>query len=142
MQPLIELPAVDADAAPDPDGGQLAGAHKLVSLSPADAKQLLDVLQTQPLRLLRVTHELSFGALLFSDDRYYTGSITMQRRGHKSEEAVLRARWEERVTTKNQKVLDELWQDLKDERYVDDALSEPEIGLEDLVLAAETRVKY
>jgi hypothetical protein len=57
-------------------------------------------------------------------------------------EAVLRARWEERVTTKNQKVLDELWQDLKDERYVDDALGEPEIGLEDLVVAAETRLKY
>jgi len=57
-------------------------------------------------------------------------------------EAVLRARWEERVTTKNQKVLDKLWQDLKDERYVDDALREPEIGLEDLVQEAETRLKY
>src|SRR5215216_2632003 len=66
----------------------------------------------------------------------------MQRRGHKSEEAVLRARWEERVTTKNQKVLDELWQDLKDEHYVDDALREPEPGLEDLVQEAETRLKY
>jgi hypothetical protein len=62
--------------------------------------------------------------------------------GTRVNEAVLRARWEERVTTKNQKVLDELWQDLKDERYVDDALGEPEIGLEDLVVAAETRLKY
>jgi hypothetical protein len=142
MQPFIELPAVDTDAAPDPDGGQLAGDHKLVSLSPADAKQLLDVLQTQPLRMLRVTHELSFGVLLFP-----TISITLcpsqcSREGTRVNEAVLRARWEERVTTKDQKVLDQLWQDLKVERYVDDALSEPEIGLEDLVLAAETRLKY
>src|SRR5215211_2041254 len=82
MQPLIELPTVDADTPTDPDGGQLAGDHKLVSLSPADAKQLLDVLQTQPLRMLRVTHEPSFGALLFSDDRYYTGSITALSEGH------------------------------------------------------------
>src|SRR5215213_6692858 len=65
MQPFIELPAVDADAAPDPDGRQLTGAHKLVSLGPADTHQLLDVLQTQPLRMLRLTHEPSFGALLF-----------------------------------------------------------------------------
>jgi hypothetical protein len=57
-------------------------------------------------------------------------------------ESELRVRWEGRLTTKNEKVLDELWQDLEDERYVDDALSEPETGLEDLVLAAETRLKY
>jgi hypothetical protein len=56
--------------------------------------------------------------------------------------AELRVRWEEHVSTKDQKVLDELWQDLKDERYVSDALSEPDTGLEDLVLAAETRLKY
>jgi len=56
--------------------------------------------------------------------------------------AELRVRWEERVTTNDQKVLDELWQDLKEERYVNEALSEPETGLEDLVLAAETRLKY
>ena len=142
MQPLIELPAVDADAAPDPDGGQLAGAHKLVSLSPADAKQLLDVLQTQPLRMLRVTHELSFGALLFPTIAITMGPSQCSGEGTRVNEAVLRARWEERVTTKNQKVLDELWQDLKDERYVDDALSEPEIWLEDLVQEAETRLKY
>jgi hypothetical protein len=44
---------------------------------------------------------------------------------------------------KNQKVLDELWHDLKDERYVADyALSEPETALEDLVQEAETRLKY
>src|SRR5215204_4958083 len=142
IQPFIELPAVDADAAPDPDGGQLAGAHKLVSLSPADAKQLLDVLQTQPLRMLRVTHELSFGALLFPTIAITMGPSQCSGEGTRVNEAVLRARWEERVTTKNQKVLDELWQDLKDERYVDDALSEPEIGLEDLVQEAETRLKY
>jgi len=57
-------------------------------------------------------------------------------------ESELRVRWEERLTTKNERVLDELWQDLEDERYVDDALSEPETGLEDLVEAAETRLKY
>jgi hypothetical protein len=57
-------------------------------------------------------------------------------------ESELRVRWEERLTTKNEKVLDELWQDLEEERYVDDALSEPERGLEDLVEAAETRLKY
>jgi hypothetical protein len=57
-------------------------------------------------------------------------------------ESELRVRWEGRLTTKNEKVLDELWQDLKDERYIDDALSEPETGLEDLVQAAETRLKY
>jgi hypothetical protein len=57
-------------------------------------------------------------------------------------ESELRVRWEERLTTKNERVLDELWQDLEGERYVDDALSEPETGLEDLVLAAETRLKY
>src|SRR5829696_6039159 len=65
MQPFIELPAVDADAAPDPDCRQLAGGNELVGLGPAEAKQLLDVLQTQPLRMLRVTHEPSFGALIF-----------------------------------------------------------------------------
>ncbi len=57
-------------------------------------------------------------------------------------EAELRVRWEGRVTTKNQKILDELWQDLKDERYVSYALSEPEPGLEDLVQEADTRLKY
>src|SRR5215207_6951270 len=138
MQPFIELPAVDADAAPDPDGGQLAGDHKLVSLSPADAKQLMDVLQTQPLRLLRVTHEPSFGALLFPTIAITLGPSQFSGEGTRVNEAVLKARWEEHVTTKNQKVLDQLWQDLKDERYVDYALSEPEIGLEDLVSAAET----
>jgi hypothetical protein len=57
-------------------------------------------------------------------------------------EAELRVRWEERLTTKNENVLEELWQDLEDEHYVDDALREPERGLKDLVDAAETRLKY
>src|SRR5215212_3706535 len=48
LQPLIQLPAVDADAAPDPDRRQLAGGNELVGLGPADAKQSLDVLQAQP----------------------------------------------------------------------------------------------
>src|SRR5215204_6477552 len=65
QQPLIEFSAVDADATPDPDCRQLPGANELVGLGPADAKQLLDVLQTQPHRTPRDTHEPSFGALIF-----------------------------------------------------------------------------
>jgi hypothetical protein len=92
--------------------------------------------------MLRVTHELSFGALLFSTISITLGPSQCSGEGTRVNEAVLRARWEERVTTKNQKVLDQLWQDLKDERYVDVALREPEPGLEDLVQDAETRLKY
>src|SRR5829696_10031078 len=51
QQPFIKFLAVDADAAPDPDGGQLAGGNERVGLGTADAKQLLDVLQTQPFSL-------------------------------------------------------------------------------------------
>src|SRR5829696_4555957 len=65
LQPFIELPAVDANAPPNPDCRQLTGGNELVGLGPADADQLLDVLQTQPLRMLRLTHEPSSGALLF-----------------------------------------------------------------------------
>src|SRR5215204_4211243 len=65
MQPFIELRAVDADAAPDPDGRQFAGGNEFIGLGPADTHQLLDVLQSQPLRILHITHEPSFGALIF-----------------------------------------------------------------------------
>src|SRR5215210_47991 len=64
-QPHIKLRAIDADAPPDPDSGQFAGGNELVGLGPADTHQLLDVLQTQPLQMLRITHEPSFGALRF-----------------------------------------------------------------------------
>jgi hypothetical protein len=56
--------------------------------------------------------------------------------------AELRVRWEERVSTKNKGVLNAIWQDFEDSGDADYALTEPETGLEDLVLDTENRLKY
>src|SRR5215213_4487591 len=56
--------------------------------------------------------------------------------------ADLREQWEEHVSTKNQDVLDAIWQDLGDSGDVDYALNEPETGLEDLILDTESGLKY
>src|SRR5829696_4306216 len=54
----------------------------------------------------------------------------------------LRAEWKERVSTSDEDVLEDIWAELEEERYVDDALNEPEAGLEDLVSETETRLKW
>jgi hypothetical protein len=58
-------------------------------------------------------------------------------------EAELRVRWEERVSTTNKEVLDKLWQDLT-ENYsdlIDDALRDSEL-IADLVDVAEDRIEF
>src|SRR5215212_9075292 len=54
----------------------------------------------------------------------------------------LQAGWKKRVSTGDEEVLEDIWADLEAEGDVDYALVEPETGLEDLVSATETRLKW